>query len=85
MKPTIKELWSEYLQTKTEKYSEEKKKVKHRLSEISGEFVGSLSVLQNEKFEQYCDARNDLYSIEEYEAFERGVIFATRFILETGQ
>ena len=83
MKATIKELWLEYLQDKNEKFSEEKRDISRRLCDAAEELISVLDKKQNKKFEEYCDARSDLYSIEEYEAFEKGVLFGARFILET--
>ena len=82
MKTTIKKLWNEYLEEKSRGYSEEQKKISHRLSELGESFTLMLDGNQIKKFEEYCDARNDLYSIEKYEAFEKGVLFAARFILD---
>lgn len=82
MKATIKELWDEYQQVKSHGFSEEKKKISRNLCDLAEEFISLLSENQKKKFEQYCDALSDLYALEEYEAFEKGVVFTARFLSE---
>ena len=82
MKATVKELWSEYMDEKGVGASEEKKALMHRLSVLGAEFIELIDGDQNKKFEEYCNVRSDLFSIEKYEAFEKGVIFGARFIFD---
>ena len=85
MKPTIKELWHEYQLDKPNESCEKKKEIRRKLSKLSEELVLLFNDEQNKKFEEYHDALSDLFSIEEYEAFEKGVVFTARFLSEAAK
>ena len=82
MKPTIKELWLEYQQEKNSTLTQEQKEISQRLYDISEELTASFNKRQRESFDTYCEVLDELYSTEIYEAFEKGVSFAARFLLE---
>ena len=85
MKPTIKKLWFEYLQEKSKVFSEQEKKISKKLYELAEVLGALLNNDQKKKFEEYCDVLTQLYSLEQYEAFEKGVVFTTRFLTEAAE
>ena len=77
----IDTLW-EYIETFNPYASEEEKKIFSVVAEKSEIFTKTMTDEQIPIFEDYHDSLYELHSIEQKEAFVKGVKFATQFLLE---
>ena len=82
MKKELDKLWYSYLIELSPKYDDDEKIIIKKYKDCENKFRSLLNGEQEEAFEEYDKALNEINSISEKRAFIRGVMFSTRFLFE---
>ena len=82
MTTLLETLWYSYVMEKPAEQSEERQKLFKTLISCEGEVKENFTDQQIEILKRFRDCREGLARIDEYDAFAKGVRFATRYLLE---
>lgn len=83
MKYELENLWCSYLCEKTTNHTKEEKELINRLISAEKDFLSTLNSEQKVKFNTYDNILQKINHISEKNAFTKGVVFTTRFFIET--
>lgn len=82
MTTLLEKLWDSYQREKPVEQLEERQRLFKKLISTEGEIKENFTEKQIEILRQFRDCREGLARIDEYEAFAKGVRFATQYLLE---
>ena len=82
MANVLETLWYAYLMDESKEKSKAREQFFERLLSCEGEVKENFTEEQIEILKRFRDCREGLARIDEYEAFAKGVRFATQYLLE---
>ena len=82
MHNTLKDLWFSYLSTISIDASAREKEILDTLISIEGKLTSEPNQIHSTWLEKYVDGMGEVRSIAEQRAFEEGVRFTAKFLIE---